>query len=220
MEKFDKIIRKIQNKKVKSKKQLDLDRKKFERQLKIDQKKRYEKYLIFLKSYDKEIKKIRYLTNTINKKFFKKYGCDVFREVKKPKEIYGFHYGVIMYYYINAPYANYVATKTGWDKYKDAEYPPFESKAKGVPYFELSHSGTTNSRTEKKSFFGIKYKSKIEASQGYYTIHYESGGPSGLETQANSALIGDPDNKYIFRPTKKEIMNELLDLIEYHVSRL
>lgn len=125
-----------------------------------------------------------------------------------------------MYYYINAPYANYVATKTGWDKYKDAEYSPFESKAKGVPYFELFHSGTTNSRIEEKSFFGIKYKSKLEASQEYYTIHYKSGGPSGIETQANSALVGDPDNKYIFRPTKKEIMNELLDLIEYHVSRL
>lgn len=46
MEKFDKIIRKIQNKKVKSKKQLDLDRKKFERQLKIDQKK-YMKNILF-----------------------------------------------------------------------------------------------------------------------------------------------------------------------------
>ena len=216
MKNINKIIKKIKNKEVKSKKQLHFEQEERDKKFKIYEKLRFEKYTLELKKYEKELKKIKELMNIINKKYYKKYQTNVFKETSVEDM---FTIGCpLLHYDINAPYANWVTLKDG--STVKAEY-PFKSCASGPsPKIELHKYNAVKETVKEKSFFGIKYKSKTKEfrmfgpDEAHYEIHYISGGDSPYEGE------NDPDNKYIRRLTKKEIMDELVNLVDYHTSRL
>ena len=80
MKNIDKIIKKIKSKEVKSEKQLHFEQEEIDRKFKIYDKQRFDKYTLNLKKYEKELKKIKELINIINKKYYKKYQTNVFKE--------------------------------------------------------------------------------------------------------------------------------------------
>ena len=216
MKNINKVINKIKDKEVKSKKQILLDQKKIEKDNKANEKLRFKQYLLLLKKYEKDFKEIKRLISVVNKKYYKKYQTNIFKECSK-KDM--FEIGrPILYYDIKAPYANYVTLKDG--SIVKAEYPFRSTSALNTNKIELHKYGPVEVSIKEKSFFGIKYKSKTKdfrwfgPDEAYYEIHYVSGGPSPYEGEQ------DPDNKYIRRLTKNEILDELINLIDYHTSRL
>ena len=210
------ITKRIKDKEVKSKKQILLDQKKIEKENKANKKLRFKQYLIHLKKYEKDFKEIKRLISVVNKKYYKKYQTNIFNECSK-KDM--FEIGQpLLYYHINAPYNNWMTLKDG--SMVKAEHPFESTSALLTRKIELNKYGAVGVSIKEKSFFGIKYKSKTKnfrwfgPDEAHYVIHYVSGGPSPYEGEQ------DPDNKYITRLTKKEILNELINLIDYHTSRL
>ena len=187
MKNINKIIDNIKNREVKSKQQIILDQEKREIEFKAHKKERLKEYIHQLKKYEEELKEIKKLLNIVNKKFYKKYQVNIFNEWSL-EDMFSIGNNHILYYSINAPYADWVTLKNG--STVKTEYPFKSCSTIPSPKIELSKK------------------------MDYYQIHYISGGPSPFEGEE------DPDNKYIRRSSKKEIFEELINLIDYHTLRL
>lgn len=204
MSKIDKIIKNLNKKRVISKKQIDkiaIEKDKA-RKLKLEREKQIYKRNSFLKwkEFTKERTEINRLIKAINKKFYKKYERNVFKEIKNCWDADESHFEkpYILRYTISAPYKEEI--------FKSAE-------------INLGYIPEIKKKLVNKKTFGIKYTSvekefRYGPDEAHYALKYNSGGPSPTVSET------DPDNRSIKRLTKKEIFDELIKVIEYHANRL